>query len=292
MTAFKAAKVHILSHSFARGSGIFEVMSVYPTDNGVAVFRLRDHLLRLEHSARDLMMKIPLSRNRLTQAIKQTVRANRVSHGLVKLIVFYPGFGLEVIPTDDKVSVAVAAFQFGRDFNMSKFGEDRFATAAISKWRKLDPRTVPVHAKAAANYLNPMLAKLEVRKRGFKTPVLLDTDGFVAEGATESVFIVKNGRVLTSRPEHILLSITRMSILQICADLKVPLAQKKLTPQDLRACDEAFFSSTTCKVWPICRIENHKLPAPGPVSLKLQNYFDLILAGKIKKYHKWLELVD
>jgi len=290
-TPFAKARVHILSHSFGRGSAIFEAISCYDTELGVAVFRLKDHLARLGHSAQELMMKLPYPASGLLKAVHAAVRKNQVRNGLIKIIAFYPGVGLEVIPTDTRVSVAITALQFGRDVIISKFGEDKFATAGISKWRKPHPSTMPVHAKASGNYLNPMLAKLEIRKRGFKTPILLDTEGFVAEGATESIFIVKRGMILTSKPKNILPSITRMSVLEIAKDLKIPLQEKKLLPKDLFACDEAFFSSTTCKVWPISRIENRKIKPLGPVSMKLQNYFDQILKGRIKKYHKWLSVV-
>jgi len=286
------ARVSILSHSFGRGSAIFEAMSAYHPSPGVAVFRLKDHLRRLQHSARALSMRLPYSQEQLISAVHATVRRNEVETGLVKLIAYYSGVGLEVIPTDNRVSVAVAALAFGRDIRLSKFGEDQFASAAISRWRKVHPRTMPVYAKAAGNYLNPMLAKLEVRKRGFKTPILLDTAGFVAEGATESIFIVKDGKLFTPRLDNILPSITRMSIFALARDLKIPLYEKKLRPHDLFNCDEAFFSSTTCKVWPIASIEKHRLKPFGPVSLKLKQYFDLILEGKVKKYHKWFSLVE
>jgi branched-chain amino acid aminotransferase len=285
------AKVHLLSQSFARGSAIFEVLSAYHTRQGVGVFRLKDHLKRLDNSAREMMMELPYGNKQLFDAALKTVRRNAVDAGLLKIIAYYPEVGLEILPHDTRVSVAVAAFAFGRDVTISKFGEDRFATAGISKWRKPHPESVPVHAKASGNYLNPMLAKLEVRKRGFKTPILLDLKGRVAEGATESLFLVKHGRLLTARLDNILASITRMSIIEIAADLKIPVAQKDLLPRDLMNCDEAFFSSTTCKVWPISRIEKHKLAAPGPVSVRLRDYFDRILAGDVPKYRKWFSLV-
>jgi len=285
------ARVSILSHSFGRGSAIFEAMSACHPSLGVAVFRLKEHLRRLQHSAQALMMKLPFSEKQLISAVHAAVRRNEVETGLVKLIAYYPGVGLEVIPTDRSVSVAVAALAFGRDITMSKFGEDQFASAGISQWRKVHPRTMPVFAKASGNYLNPMLAKLEVRKRGFKTPILLDTAGFVAEGATESIFIVKDKKLFTPRLDNILPSITRMSIFAIAKDLKIPLYEKKLRPRDLLNCDEAFFSSTTCKVWPIERIEKRRIQPLGPVSLKLKQYFGQILEGQIKKYHKWFSLV-
>lgn len=289
--AFPEAKVHILSHSFARGSAIFEVMSVYETGSGVGVFRLKDHLDRLSRSAAALMMKLPFSKREMFQAVLKTVAKNKVKTGIVKLTAFYPGFGLEVIPFDNRVSFAVSAFQFGRDITISKFGEDQYASAGISKWRKAHPDTVPVFAKASGSYLNPMLAKLEVRQRGFKTPILMDTSGYAAEGATESLFIVKGEKLLTPRLDNILPSITRQCIFEIAGDVKIPLLEKKITRRDLLNCDEAFFSSTTCKVWPISRIESHKLSAPGPVSARLRDYFDLILAGKVKKYRKWFSFI-
>jgi branched-chain amino acid aminotransferase len=288
---FDQARVHIMSHSFARGSAIFEVMTVYDTAFGVGVFRLPEHLERLHNSARVLMMKLPYSKNKIFHAVLETVAKNRVTNGIVKLNAYYPEVGLEVIPFDKSVSFAAAAFQFGRDVTSSKFGEDQFASVGISKWRKAHPATVPVFAKASGSYLNPMLAKLEVRQRGFKTPILLDTSGFAAEGATESLFIVKGKKLLTPKLENILPSITRMSIFEIASDLKIPVREARITRQELLQADEAFFSSTTCKVWPISKIEKHQLPTPGPVTAKLRDYFDLILAGKVKKYRKWFSFV-
>ncbi len=289
---FGEAKVHLLSQSFARGSAIFEVISVFAADQGAAVFRISDHLDRLSASASALMIRLPLSRAKIRAAVLKTVSANQVDFGLVKLIAYYSGFGLEVIPTDPKVSFAVAAFQFGRDLSLSKLGEDRFATVGISKWRKLDPATVPIFAKAAGNYLNPMLAKLEIRSRGFKTPILLDTKGSVAEGATESIFLVRNKKVLTPKLDNILPGITRLSILEICKRLGIPVQEQNLKLKDLLSCDEAFFSSTTCKVWPISRIEKRRLPAPGPVSARLKEYFDQILSGRIKEFRRWLTYLE
>jgi len=285
------AKVHILSHSFGRGSAIFEVLSTHRTEKGTAVFRLQDHLDRLFRSAQALYMRIPYSRRTLIHAVKQVVLSNHLGEGLVKIFVFYPELSLEVAPGNKKVSLVIAGFDFQRDISWSKFGEDKFAKAGISRWRKLSPETVPVFAKASGNYLNPMLAKLEVKERGFTAPVLLDTRGYVAEGATESIFIVKNQKLYTPKLDNILPSITRMSILQLARDLKIPVQEKRIRAKELLQADEAFFSSTTCKVWHIAQIEDKPLPAPGPVSKKLEEYFQKILAGKIEKYRHWLTLV-
>lgn len=288
MIPLAKAQVSLLSHSFGRGSAVFEMMSVYHPKKGVSVFRLKEHLNRLERSAQALMMEVPVSREKLKKAIFQTIKTNQVEQGLVKVIIFYSGLSLEVIPLDSKVSIAVMAFQLNRDFQLTKLGEDRFATVGISRWRKLDPRTVPVYAKASGNYLNPMIAKLEVRRRGFKTPILLDPQGYVAEGSTESIFLISDNKIYTPKLDNILPSITRMSILEICKELEIPVKEKRIKPRELFNCDEAFFSSTTCKVWPISQIEKYKLPAPGPLTQKIKEYFDQILAGEVRRFQHWL----
>ena len=285
------AQVHILSHSFGRGSAVFEVLSTHRAEKGTFVFRLKDHLNRLFRSARALYMKIPYAQKTLIQAIKQVVASNQLGEGLLKILVFYPDICLEITPPQKNLSVAIAGFDFQRDISWSKFGEDKFAKAGISRWRKLSPETVPVFAKASGNYLNPMLAKLEVKERSFSAPILLDTKGYVAEGATESIFIVKNQKLYTPKLDNILPSITRMSILQLARDLKIPVREKRIRPDELLQADEAFFSSTTCKVWHIARIEDKIFPAPGKVSKRLEEYFQKILAGKIEKYLHWLTLV-
>jgi len=288
--AFDRAQVHIFSHSFGRGSAIFEVISVHQTDLGVAVFRLEEHLDRLKRGADALFMTLPYSKKALLKVVHKTVGKNKVKNGLVKIIAYYPGIAFEVIPKDTKVSVAIGAFEIGRDISLSKLGENQFAKASVSRWRKLHPLTVPVFAKASGNYLNPMLAKLEVKKQGFSAPVLLDTNGYIAEGATESVFLVKRGKLFTPLQDNILPSITRMSVIELAKDLGIPIKEKRLKTEDLFNCDEAFFSSSTCKLWPIIQIEKRKLKAPGPVSQRLKDYFDRVLSGKIKRYHKWLSI--
>jgi branched-chain amino acid aminotransferase len=285
---WKKAQVHLMSHSFGRGSAIFEVISCYSTDKGTVIFRLPDHIRRLFNSARMIYMKLPLTQRQFREAIIKTVARNRVGWGIVKLVCYYPAVEFESVPHDKRVSVAIVAIDFKRDFPMSKLGEDALPTAAISRWRKYHPDTVPVHCKAAANYLSPMLAKLEVQTRGFKTPILLDTKGYLAEGATEAFFFVKNGKIYTSPLDNILPSITRASVIKVARDLKIPLFEEKIRSSRILAADEAFFSSTVVKVWPVKKLEKRKLPAPGPISRNLIQAFDEICAGRSPRYRKWL----
>ncbi len=285
---WKKAQVHLMSHSFGRGSAIFEVISCYRTDEGTMIFRLPDHMRRLFNSARMIYMKIPLTKKQLSEAVKKTVARNRVGWGIVKLVCYYPAVEFESVPHDKRISIAIVAIDFKRDFPISKLGEDALPKAAISRWRKYHPDTVPVHCKAAANYLSPMLAKLEVQARGFNTPILLDTQGYLAEGATEAFFFVKNEKIYTSPLDNILPSITRASVIEVARDLRIPLFEKKIRPSHILAADEAFFSSTVVKVWAIKKLEKRKLPAPGPVSLLLIQAFDEICTGKSARHRKWL----
>jgi branched-chain amino acid aminotransferase len=294
LVPFNKAQVHVLSHSFGRGSALFEVMSVHATELGTAVFRLDDHLRRLQHSAELSRMKLPLSAAALARAVKQTVAANQVRAGMVKLICYYGEVEFEVVPRNPKVTVLVAAVDPMRDLAAERFNKKLRApaTVTISPWRKIDPRTVPVECKCAANYMGGMIAKMDAIKAGFNNPVLLDLAGNLAEGATESLFLVKNGVIKTPALGTILPSISRRSLLEIARDIDWPVAEKKLKPRDLLTADEAFFASSTAKTWPIARIDDHVLPsAPGNVTRLLDNVVDRILTGRIKAYRKWLSLV-
>ena len=162
------------------------------------------------------------------------------------------------------------------------------ARAAVSKWRKLDSRTVPIHCKAAANYLSPLVAKQEVLARGFDIPILLTTAGFVAEGATESLFLVKRRVIKTAPLEFVLPGITRRSVLEVARVLGYTVLEKKMRLPELLSADEAFYTSTSQKVWPIASIERKKLPAPGPVAAHLMETFQKITAGQVPRFKKWL----
>ncbi|HUT53452.1 MAG TPA: aminotransferase class IV [bacterium] len=290
LVPFSKAQVHILSHSFCRGSAVFEVMSVHPTPRGPAVFRLDEHVARLARSAELVHMKLPLSARALKQAVAETVAANKIGMGMAKLICYYGGVEFEVVPRDPAVSVFVAAVDLARDVNAERFNqyERSPASVTIARWRRLDPRTVPLESKCAANYLGGMVAKLEAIKQGFTAPVLLDLDGNLAEGATESLFLVKD-RVLKTPPlGKILSGITRKSILQVARDIGITTVEKKLKPAELMDADEAFFTSSIVKTWPIARVNGKSLKAPGEITRLLDKVMDKVVTGKVRRYNKWL----
>jgi branched-chain amino acid aminotransferase len=290
LVPFNKAQVPILSHSFCRGSAVFEVMSVHPIDRGPAVFRLDEHIARIRHSAELCHMKLPLSGHALREAVMRTVAANNIHTGMVKLICYYGAVEFEVVPRDPAVSVLVVAVDLLRDLNAERFkkSERKPAEVNISKWRKSDPRCVPIECKCAANYLGGMVAKLEALKQGFTATVLLDTDGYLAEGATESLFLVKD-RVLKTPPLGTILSgITRKSILHIARDIGITVAEKKMRPDELNNADEAFFTSSIVKTWPISRVNGKRLKAPGEITRLLDRVMEKVVAGKVKDYNQWL----
>ena len=293
MVKWHEATVHMMSHSFARGATIFEVISFYRTKAGPAVFRLNDHVARLRRSAELLHMELPADHDALCAAVAESVRANRLEQGAVKMVGYYPQLALDIQPPQRRLDLAVFALDPAADMGLSGEGMEKGTTAGIAAWRKLDPRTVPVAAKAAANYLNGMIARLDVQKRGLEDAILLDTQGFIAEGATESVFLVRQGRLLTPSLGTVIDSITRRSILQVARHLGIETFEGRLRPELLFEADEIFFSNTPFKVIPVRRVEDREmLGVPGPMQRKLWEVLQRIAAGEEPTFLDWLYLVD
>jgi branched-chain amino acid aminotransferase len=275
------ANVHIMSHSFGRGSAIFEVLSFHNPD-GRAVFRLDEHIDRLFNTARLLSMEIPFTREACLESVKETVKKNRINEGFIKIICFYAQESFGILPTQQKCDMAI----FVVDPLPNSQGE---VSACLSKWRKLDPQTVPVEAKAAANYLNGMMARIDSKERDYEQAIMLDTQGFVAEGGTESVFIVKNDQLLTPAPGTILRSITRKTILEIAAANDIATFEKRLPEQCLFEADEILLTGTPFKVLPIKRFEDRLLPgAAGPMAKRLNRLLDNITSGRTEQFKNWL----
>lgn len=287
------ASVHMMSHSFARGSTIFEVISFYRTPAGPAVFRLNDHVARLRRSAELLHMELPGGHAELCAAVAAAVRANRLEQGVVKMVGYYPQLALDIQPPQRRLDLAVFALDPAADMGLPGEGMEKGTTAGIAAWRKLDPRTVPVAAKAAANYLNGMVAKLDVQQRGFEEAIMLDGEGFIAEGGTESVFMVRGGCVLTPALGTVLDSITRRSILEICRRHGIPCEEGRYTPAALFEAEEIFFGNTPFKVIPVRRIEHRELaPVPGPMQVRLAGILSGITSGENGDFAEWMWGVD
>ena len=283
------AQVHIMSHSFARGTGIFEVMGIHESAVGTCVFRLDEYVSRFFKSAELLGMRLKVSAEQLFDGVLETVRRNCLRSGMIKMMGFYPQVAFDLMPPSEPVSVAIFAVDLETDLNKKPFFFEKGVSATISSWRKIHPMTVPPEAKVAANYLNGMMARLDAAGRGFEMALMLDDEGFVAEGGTESVFIVKDGRLLTPALGKILRSISRKSVPAVAAYDRIETVETRLSPEAIREADEVFFSSTLTKVMPVRVLDDRVFdPAPGPVSRRIRELMDRVVAGEIERFSGWL----
>ena len=284
-----SATVPIMSHSFGRGSAIFEVISLHATASGSAIFRLEAHIGRLFKSAQLLDMELPLLQKAFFNTVVDTVHRNNLRQGVIKIICYYPQLSVEILPPQKQLTVSIFAFDSQKDFGRIGPQADQGVTAFISQWRKLDPQTVPVEAKASANYLNGMIARAEAKKNGFEYALMLDTRGFVAEGGTESVFVVKDNRLMTPAAGTVLKSITRMSILEATEAVGISCFEESLTSELLFEADELFFCNTPFKVLPIKQLNDRKLKqVPGPLTQQVADLMAKIVDGRDTRFKHWL----
>ncbi len=241
------AKIHIMSHSVGRGSAIFEVIGFHETATGPAVFRLDEYIARFRNSAALLDMELPLSAAGLQEAVLETIRRNGLKQGIIKMMGFYPEIAFNILPPRKRFQVAIFVFDPEGDIGERAQAGQGSVTACVSRWRRLDPQTVPIEAKVAANYMNGIVARTEARNLGFDYAILLDTQGCLAEGGTESLFLVREGRLLTSSLGTILHSITRKTLIEVAESMGIGTFAGRLDPGALNEAEEIFFSGTAAK---------------------------------------------
>ena len=287
---WKDAKIHVLTHALHYGSGVFEGIRCYNTDKGPAVFRLVEHMERLEDSARMYMKTIPYTTDDLCQATKDLIKANKLKECYIRPLV-YRGYGeMGLNPLKCPVEVSIAAWKWG-----SYLGEEGLKNgirAKISSFQRISPNILPSGAKGTGQYLNSILAKLEAIDVGYDEAIMLDNRGFISEGPGENIFIVKNGVIYTP-PEHasILLGLTRDSAMKIARDMEYDVEEIDITRGMLYLADEAFFTGTAAEITPIRLVDGREIGKPGPVTKAIQaKYFDVV-HGKDKKYEDWLDYV-
>lgn len=285
------AKVHILTHALHYGSGVFEGIRAYQTDKGPAVFRLTDHIKRLFRSAKIYSMEIPFSVEDLIEATKSTVRENKVDSCYIRPVVFrgYGGMGLN--PTSIPVDVAIAIWPWG-----AYLGEESLehgVRVKISSFRRNEPNAIPPAAKACGQYLNSILAKLEVTAAGYDEAVLLNSQGYVSDGSGENIFAVRNGTIATPPiASGALEGITRDSIIKIAQDKGYKVRMRYMVRTDLYLADELFFTGTAAEVVPIHSVDDREIGDPGPITRDLQKTFFKAVKGEEPKFSEWLELVN
>ncbi len=285
------AKVHILTHTLHYGSGVFEGIRAYETARGAAVFRLADHIKRLFRSALIYHMSIPYTQEELGEATKVVIRANALKSCYIRPIAFrgYGEMGLH--PLSSPVNVAIAVWPWGA--YLGEEGIENGVCAKVSSFRRNEVNCIPTAAKATGQYLNSILAKMEVVEAGYDEAILLNMHGHVSDGAGENIFLVRGG-VLHTPPaaSGALEGITRDAVMRIAEDSDIPCRERDLVRTDLYTADEAFFTGTAAEVVPIRAVDDRVIGEPGPITRRIQEKFFSIVAGKEKAYEGWLDYVD
>jgi len=291
LVPWREATTHVLTHSLHYGLSAFEGVRAYNTEIGTAIFRLREHTDRWFNSAHIYQMPMPFDKQTLMDAQCEVVRANRLQACYLRPIAFYGSEKMGISPLGAKVHVAIAAWPWG-----TYLGEDALEQGIrvkISSYARHHVNVTMPRAKIASTYTNSMLANAEALEAGYDEAMLLDTDGFIAEGAGENLFVIKDGVVYEPEIASALTGITRASLHALAADLGYNVKTQRLTRDDVYIADEAFFVGTAAEVTPIREVDGRVLGQGkrGPITEKLQQAFFDVVNGRNSKYHHWLTKV-
>ncbi|OFZ85466.1 MAG: branched chain amino acid aminotransferase [Betaproteobacteria bacterium RBG_16_66_20] len=288
LVPWRSATTHVLTHSLHYGLAVFEGVRAYKTVGGTQIFRLREHSQRLINSAHIYLMKIPYRIERLMQAHLEVVAANGHEACYIRPIAFYGSEKMGVSPVGAKVHVAIAAWPWGAYLGPEALNKGiRVKTASVVRHHV---NVTMARAKMSGTYPNSVLATLEATQHGYDEGLLLDVDGFVAEGAGENIFIVKNGVIIEPELTSALTGITRSSVIELAEGLGYKVMAKRLTRDDIYIADECFFTGTAAEVTPIRELDGRKIGEgrAGPVTKALQKAFFDVVTGKDRKHKQWL----
>lgn len=286
MIPWNEATVPLMSHGLSRGSAVFEVFGTHEGPEGVMAFRADEHLKRLETSLEGLEMTLAYSPDEIMEATSRVVAANGIGRGLIKILGYWGEEAIIQLVLRSPLDLAIFAIPASDELSLDVA---KPISACMSRWRKLHPQTVPVEAKACANYLNGYLARKDAQDRGFDVGLLAGTDGFLMEGSIEAVFVVKDGVLITSPSHRILRSITRQSVLEAAPVARIPAKEEAILPAALYEADEIFTSHSGIKVCPVSRFEDRNLDAPGPVTRQLIDLMDDITSFRDDRFAHWFQ---
>ena len=291
MVDWRDATLHMLTHSLHYGMAVFEGVRAYNTANGTAIFRLKEHTQRLFNSAKIFQMKVPFDMDTIMNAQLEVVRANKLESCYLRPLGWIGSEKMGVSARGNTIHVGIAAWPWG-----AYLGEEGLAKGIRVKTSSFTRHHVNismVRAKASGYYINSILANQEVTADGYDEALLLDTEGYVSEGAGENIFIVKSGKIYTPDLASCLDGITRDSVVTIARDLGIEVIEKRITRDEVYCADEAFFTGTAAEVTPIRELDGREIGAGsrGPVTEKIQSMFFDIVGGKADKYKHWLTRV-
>jgi len=285
------AQIHVLTHTLHYGTGVFEGIRAYETDRGPAVFRLTEHIQRLENSGKILMMDLPYSVDELVQATKDTVRSTGLPSCYIRPIAYY-GYGemgLNTLPC--KVDVAIACWPWG-----AYLGDDAVEKGVrmkVSSWSRHDHNTMPPASKTTGNYVNSSLAKVEALKAGYDEAIMLNPAGLVSECTGENIFVVRDGVVITPPlSSGALQGITQSSVMTIMRDQGYDVVVGDIARSDLYIADEAFVCGTAAEVSAVNSVDDRQIPCPGPITRAVAETYAKAVRGQLDQYKNWVEHVD
>jgi branched-chain amino acid aminotransferase len=289
--AWEDAKVHVLTHAMHYGTGVFEGIRAYETDEGeTGIFRHDDHLKRLERSAKLYYMDIPFTHEQLREATHELIARNGFRSCYIRPLVFRGHGPMGLDPLDNPVEVSIAAWEWGA--YLGEEGKQNGIRARVSSWERISPASLMPHSKACGQYLNSVLAKIEAKKSGYDEAILLDHKNHVCEGTGENVFIVRDGTIYTPPPTaSILDGINRKSVIEIAGDLGYTVVERDLDRAELALADEMFLTGTAAELTPVREIDDIEIGPPGEITRAIQREFDDALHGRAARYREWLDVV-
>ncbi|HKO40970.1 MAG TPA: branched-chain amino acid transaminase [Nitrososphaeraceae archaeon] len=283
------AKIHILTHSLHYGTAVFEGIRCYKTQKGLAIFRLQDHLKRLFDSAKIYFMNIEYSMKELEDAIINTIKKNGLDECYIRPLVYFGHGKMGVYPLNNKVSVSIAVWKW--DEYIKKENDEQGIRLMVSSWMRIDGRTMPVHAKATANYANSALARIEAIKSGFDEAILLNTAGKVVEASAENIFIVKNKTLITPPiSSGSLEGITRDTVLALAKEDDILTEIRDISKDELYLADEIFLTGTAAEIESVGEIDNRMIGngKTGKITKRMKRLFEQSIRGNHKYSEKWL----
>jgi branched-chain amino acid aminotransferase len=285
------AKVHVLTHALHYGLAAFEGIRCYKGSKGSAIFRLNDHVDRLFESAHIMAMKVPFSKKEVSEAIIETVRVNRLESCYIRPLL-YVGYGeMGLFPGNNPIKLSIAAWPWGT--YLGEHALEQGIRAKLSSFTRHHVNVSMTRAKVSGYYVNSILAKCEAKNSGYDEAILLDTEGYVAEGTGENIFIVKKGVLKTTPLTSILEGITRDAIMTLARERNIPVVEERFTRDAMYVADEVFLTGTAAEVTPVREIDDRAVGegTRGPVTMLLQKAFFDIVKGEDSTPHNWLTSV-
>jgi len=282
------AKVHVLTHALHYGSGVFEGIRCYTTPAGPGVFRLREHLKRLVRSGKLYYMPVPYTLDELYDATFAVIEGNRLDACYIRPLIFR-GYGeMGLFPLNAPVQTVIAAWPWGA--YLGEEGIRHGIRAKVSSIQSLDHTALARAAKATGQYLNSILAKIEVTNAGYDEAIMLTAHGHVAEGSGENIFVVRDGVLMTPPPsDGVLEGITRDSVMKMAAAMGIPCQERTMARSDLVIADELFYTGTAAEIVPIREVDDHFIGEPGPITRQIQQKFRAIIEGRDEEFGHYME---